>query len=60
MFGDRDGEIDAVLGWLFARFPIYGAVHADMAPHFICLSSDDYYDRWVEFCRVLVLFPRDL
>lgn len=60
VFGNRDSEVDAVLGWLFARFPIYGAVHADMAPHYVLLSSDHYYDRWVEFCRALVLFPRDV
>ncbi len=59
VFGNRDSEVDAVLGWLFARFPIYGAVHADMAPHYVLLSSDHYYDRWVEFCGVLALFPRD-
>lgn len=59
VFGDRDGEIDAVLGWLFTRFPAFGAIGDEMAAHYTCLSSDGYYERWVEFCRVLVLFPRD-
>lgn len=59
VFGHRDGEIDAVL-WLFTRFPAFGAIGDDMAAHHARLSSDRYYERWGEFCRALVLFPKDV
>lgn len=59
VFAGHAAELDAVLGWLFARFPAFGAAGSDMVAHHILLSSDAYYGRWVEFCRALNLFPRD-
>lgn len=54
-----DREVDAVLGWLFARFPIFAARGSDMVAHHACLRSDRYYERWVALCARLRLFPRD-
>lgn len=46
-------DADAVLGWLFSRFPTLGAIGDDMVRHHLRLRSDAYYEAWVLFCRRL-------
>lgn len=53
IFGPRGR--DAVLGWLFSRFPEFGQRGDDMVAHHVGLGSDEYYGAWVEFCRRLGL-----
>lgn len=59
IFRNNPVEMDAALGWLFARFPAYGGAGSDMVAHHILLSSDAYHERWVALCSALHLFPRD-
>ena len=51
--------VDAVLGWLFARFPRYGARGSDMVAHHAMLRDERYYEGWVALCAWLRLFERD-
>lgn len=51
--------VDAVLGWLFARFPHFGARGSDMVVHHAMLRDERYYQGWVTLCTRLRLFERD-
>lgn len=51
--------VDAVLGWLFARFPRFGARGSDMVAHHAMLRDERYYEGWVALCTRLRLFERD-
>ena len=51
--------VDAVLGWLFARFPRFGARGSDMVAHHAMLRDERYYEGWVALCAWLRLFERD-
>lgn len=51
--------VDAVLGWLFSRFPRFGARGADMVAHHAMLRDERYYEGWVALCLRLRLFERD-
>lgn len=48
-------DVDAVLGWLFSRFPVVGAAGDDMVQHHLRLRDDRYYEAWVLFCARLGL-----
>jgi len=58
IFGEG-AAADAVLGWLFAAFPAFGAQGSDMVEHHRLLSAESYYTRWVQLCTALRLFARD-
>lgn len=58
-FPDHPAAVDAVLGWLFARFPRYGARGSDMVVHHAMLRDERYYEGWVALCTRLRLFERD-
>ena len=51
--------VDAVLGWLFSRFPRFGARGSDMVVHHAMLRDERYYEGWVALCVRLRLFERD-
>lgn len=51
--------VDAVLGWLFSRFPRFGARGSDMVAHHAMLRDERYYEGWVALCAWLRLFERD-
>src|SRR5687768_10281660 len=48
-------DVDAVLGWLFSRYPELGAQGDDMVRHHLRLRDDRYYEAWVLFCLRLEL-----
>ncbi|MBX9639417.1 MAG: hypothetical protein K2X97_06715 [Mycobacteriaceae bacterium] len=58
IFGPGSAAFDAVLGWLFARFPRFGARGSDMVAHHAMLKDERYYEGWVELCGRLQLFER--
>ena len=58
-FPGHPEAIDAVLGWLFARFPRFGARGSDMVAHHAMLRDERYYEGWVALCLRLRLFERD-
>lgn len=51
--------VDAVLGWLFSRFPRFGARGSDMVAHHAMLRDERYYEGWVALCAWLRLFERE-
>jgi hypothetical protein len=59
VFASRPEAVDAVLGWLFSRFPRFGARGSDMVAHHAMLRDERYYAGWVELCGRLRLFERD-
>lgn len=54
LFDSRD--VDAVLGWIYSRFPEWGATGDGMVAHYMRLRSDQYYFAWCKFCQRLNLF----
>lgn len=58
-FPGHPEAVDAALGWLFARFPRFGARGSDMVAHHAMLRDERYYEGWVELCARLRLFERD-
>lgn len=59
VFPHHPAAVDAVLGWLFARFPRFGARGSDMVVHHAMLRDERYYEGWVALCTRLRLFERD-
>lgn len=59
VFPRHPEAVDAVLGWLFARFPRFGARGSDMVAHHAMLRDERYYEGWVALCARLRLFERD-
>lgn len=59
VFARHPEAADAVLGWLFARFPQYGATGSDMVAHHAMLRDERCYQGWVALCARLDLFPKD-
>ena len=59
VFARHPEAVDAVLGWLFARFPQYGAAGSDMVVHHAMLRDERYYQGWVTLCTRLQLFEKD-
>ena len=59
VFPHHPAAVDAVLGWLFARFPRFGARGSDMVVHHAMLRDERYYEGWVALCMQLRLFERD-
>lgn len=57
-FAGHPEAVDAVLGWLFARFPRFGARGSDMVAHHAMLRDERYYEGWVALCVRLRLFER--
>lgn len=58
-FPGHPEAVDAVLGWLFSRFPRFGARGSDMVAHHAMLRDERYYEGWVALCVRLQLFERD-
>jgi len=58
-FPGHPEAVDAVLGWLFSRFPRFGARGSDMVVHHAMLRDERYYEGWVALCVRLRLFERD-
>lgn len=58
-FPAHPDAVDAVLGWLFSRFPRFGARGSDMVVHHAMLRDERYYEGWVALCLRLQLFERD-
>lgn len=59
VFPGHPEAVDAVLGWLFSRFPRFGARGSDMVAHHAMLRDERYYEGWVALCARLRLFERD-
>lgn len=59
VFPGHPEAVDPVLGWLFARFPRFGACGSDMVAHHAMLRDERYYEGWVALCVRLRLFERD-
>lgn len=59
VFPRHPEAVDAVLGWLFSRFPRFGARGSDMVAHHAMLRDERYYEGWVVLCAWLQLFERD-
>lgn len=58
-FPGHPEAVDAVLGWLFSRFPRFGARGSDMVAHHAMLRDERYYEGWVALCASLRLFERE-
>lgn len=58
-FPGHPEAVDAVLGWLFSRFPRFGARGSDMVAHHAMMRDERYYEGWVALCVRLRLFERD-